>query len=221
MREQGAVRADEAPDRVEMLASNKFSQETHSTVLNRIHHGAVVHSKKSARGVEHVQTIGFTARGKLLVLASAMVLLAVGCGGDDSSNTASTGAPLVALDGSINIHGTKDLGSSTKLDVELDDLYFAPTFIKANPGSVVEISLKNDGKVKHTFTIDETKTNVELEAGQKSSVKVTLPAAGALAFYCSIHRGSGMQGAFSLTATAAATPGVPTTVASSSGGYGY
>ena len=88
---------------------------------------------------------------------------------------------------------------------------------------MVEISLKNEGEVKHTFTIDETKTNVELEAGQKSSVKVTLPAAGALAFYCSIHRGSGMQGAFSVSATAAAaaTGGTPTTVASSSGGYGY
>jgi hypothetical protein len=61
---------------------------------------------------------------------------------------------------------------------------------------------------------------VELEKGQKSSVTVTLPASGALAFYCSIHRGSGMQGAFSVSA-ATATGGVATTVASASGGYGY
>jgi len=168
-----------------------------------------------------VRTTGFTGWGKLLVLGTAMVLLAVACGGDDSSDTASTEPPLVALDGTVNNHGTKDLGTATKLDVELDDLYFAPTFIKAKPGSEVEISLKNEGEVQHTFTIDETKTNVELEAGKTSSVKVTLPATGALAFYCSFHRGGGMQGAFSVSAVAATTPAVTTTVASSSGGYGY
>jgi len=157
--------------------------------------------------------------GKVLALTAAMALLVVSCGGDDSSST-STEPPLVALDGTVNNHGTKDLGTATKLDVELDDLYFAPTFIKAKPGSQVEISLKNEGEVKHTFTIDETSTNVELEAGQKSSVKVTLPAAGALAFYCSIHIESGMQGAFSVSATTAAASGTPTTAASSSGGYG-
>ena len=150
-----------------------------------------------------------------------MALLAVACGGDDSSGESSD-PPLVALSGAVTNHGTKDLGSATKIDVELDDLYFAPTFIKAAPGAVVEVSLKNEGKVKHTFTIDETSTNVELDAGQKSSVKVTMPASGALAFYCSFHRGSGMQGAFSVSATtAAASGGTPTTVASSSGGYGY
>jgi plastocyanin len=146
-----------------------------------------------------------------------MALLAIGCG--DSGSGASSEPPLVALSGAVTNHGTKDIGSATKLDLELDDLYFAPTFIKAKPGSAVEISLKNNGKVKHTFTIDETSTNVELAAGQKSSVTVTLPASGALAFYCSIHRGSGMQGAFSVATVAAS--GVATTVASSSGGYGY
>ena len=158
--------------------------------------------------------------GKLLALTAAMALLAVACGGDDSTDTTSTEPPLVDLGGAVTNHGTKDIGSSTKVDLQLDDLYFAPTFIKAKPGSQVDISLKNEGEVKHTFTIDETSTNVELEAGQNSSVKVTLPATGALAFYCSIHIESGMQGAFSVSATTAAASGTPTTVASSSGGYG-
>ena len=166
-----------------------------------------------------MRSVRVTTMGKLIVFASAMALLAVACGGDDSSGESSD-PPLVALSGAVTNHGTKDLGSATKIELELDDLYFAPTFIKAAPGATVEISLKNEGKVKHTFTIDETSTNVELDAGQKSSVKVTLPASGALAFYCSFHRGSGMQGAFSVSG-AAASSGVTTTVASSSSGYGY
>ena len=149
-----------------------------------------------------------------------MVLLAVACGGDDSSDTTSTETPLVQLDGAVSNHGTKDLEAATNVEVELADFFFAPTFIKATPGSAVEISLSNAGGVRHTFTIDETKTNVELGAGEKSSVKVTLPATGALAFYCSFHRGSGMQGAFSVSAVAA-DPAVTTTRAiSSSGGEG-
>jgi plastocyanin len=166
-----------------------------------------------------------TAAARLLAVAATVMLLAAACGGDDSEST-STGsneAPLVSLNGTVNNHGNKDLGSATKLEVELDDLYFAPTFVKAKPGSEVEISLKNEGETQHTFTIDETKTNVEVAPGKSGNVKVKLPASGALAFYCSFHRASGMQGAFSVS-EAAATPANPapnTTAASSSGGYGY
>jgi plastocyanin len=159
----------------------------------------------------------------MMAVVASVLLLAVACG-DDGSDTASTATnepPLVALSGNVTNRGTEDLGTATKLDVELGDLFFAPTFIKATPGSVVEISLKNEGKVQHTFTIDETKTNVELAAGKDESVKVTLPASGALAFYCNFHRNSGMQGAFSVSATTASPSPPATTTASSSGGYGY
>ncbi|MEO8695123.1 MAG: cupredoxin domain-containing protein [Acidimicrobiales bacterium] len=172
--------------------------------------------------MQPTRNVRIIASGRALALVAALALLAVACGGDDKADTTSTEPPLVALDGIVNNHGTKDLGTAAKVEVELDDLYFSPTFVKAKPGTEIEISLKNDGEVKHTFTIDDTKTNVELDAGQKASVKVTLPASGALAYYCSFHRGSGMQGAFSVsTTTAAAGSGTPTTVASSSGGYGY
>ena len=185
-----------------------------------MHRRAVLQNVKTSRGMQPVRKTRIIPSGKVLALAAAMALLAVSCGGDDSSST-STEPPLVALDGTVNNHGTKDLGTATKLDVELADLYFAPTFIKAKPGSSVDISLKNEGEARHSFTIDETSTNVELDAGQSSSVKVTLPASGALAFYCSFHRGSGMQGAFSVSAVAAAPGATTTTVASSSGGAGY
>jgi plastocyanin len=168
-----------------------------------------------------IRPVRITSGGKLIAFAVAMALLAIGCGGSDKADTTSTEAPLVSLDGTVTNKGSKDIGTATKVSIELDDLYFSPTFIKAAPGAVVEISLKNEGTVKHTFTIDATSTNVELEKGQKSTVKVTLPASGALAFYCSIHRGSGMQGAFSVSAAAAASGSVTTTGASSSGGYGY
>jgi plastocyanin len=165
-----------------------------------------------------VRSAGLRTIGKFIALATAMALLAAACGGDDGDAGESTDPPLVELGGALSNHGTKDLGSATKISLELDDLYFAPTFIKAKPGSAIEVSLENEGEAKHSFTIDATNTNVELDAGQKSTVTVTLPASGALAFYCSFHRGTGMQGAFSVSA-ATASAGVTTTAASSSYGY--
>jgi plastocyanin len=156
--------------------------------------------------------------GKLIALASAMALLAMGCG--DSSSSVSSEPPLVALSGQVSNHGTKDLQTAMSVSLELDDLYFSPTFIKATPGSTIEVSLKNDGKENHTFTIDATNTDVHLAPGQKSTVQISLPATGSLNFYCSIHRSSGMQGAFAVSA--AATNSAPAaTTATPSGGYGY
>lgn len=190
-------------------------------VVNHTARGVVIPHVKTSRDMQ-VRTTGIRTGAKLVAVVAALTLFAIGCGGDDgeTTSTASNEPPLVALSGDVSNHGTKDLGTATKVDVELDDLFFAPTFIKATPGSEVEISLKNASQSQHTFTIDETKTNVELAAGKSSSVKVTLPTTGALAFYCSFHRGNGMQGAFSVSAVAA-NPAVSTTVSSSSGGYGY
>jgi plastocyanin len=165
-----------------------------------------------------VRSVGLRIIGKALALATAMAMLAVACGGDDGGSAESTDPPLVALSGALSNHGTKDLGSATKIEVELADLYFAPTFIKAKPGSAVEVSLKNEGEARHSFTIDATNTNVELDAGQKNTTTVTLPASGALVFYCSFHLAAGMQGAFSVSAVTTAAE-VTTTVASSSYGY--
>lgn len=102
------------------------------------------------------------------------------------------------------------------------------------------MSLKNDGKTQHTFTIDGLGIDQTLNPGQKATVMVTLPASGATNFYCRFHgpQGSnqGTQGAFfskagdSVTTGggAAATPSssapTPTTTASTSSsgmGSGY
>ena len=47
--------------------------------------------------------------------------------------------PTMKMTGTVNSHGSKDLsskGSSASIDVEADDYYFSPTFIKAAAGQV-------------------------------------------------------------------------------------
>jgi plastocyanin len=128
---------------------------------------------------------------KTIILLGAVAVFLVGCGDSGSSSTP------VKLSGSVNNKGTKDLSGSS-MEIELDDFYFNPTFIKGGtPGSTVTLELKNEGKQPHTFTSKALGVDERLEAGSTKTVTVTLPASGATEFHCTFHlQSNGMQGAF-------------------------
>jgi plastocyanin len=175
---------------------------------------------------------------RLAVAAGAIVLVA-GCSGssdnvESGSGGQATASPPVSLSGTVNDHGEKDLsGDQPSLDLELDDSYFAPTYVRAAPGAVVKVELENEGSKTHTFTLDDKSVDVKLDGGGKSTVDVTMPASGSLHFFCQIHSGAGMQGAFVVTEASGgsgsgagapsttATTMAPSTTAASGGGYGY
>jgi plastocyanin len=138
--------------------------------------------------------------GILLVAATALT----GCGGDgdDEAPAAGTDGPPVSLEGPVDDHGTEDVGGAEEADLEmtLDDSYFAPTFVRAEPGEAVHLTLVNEGDATHTFTIDALSIDEQLGAGERAEVEVALPErAEPVVFYCRFHRAGGMQGAFALT----------------------
>ena len=123
----------------------------------------------------------------------AVVLVTGGCGGDGKGGAEGAGtAPPVSLAGAVNNHGAKTASSAT-VELELDDFYFGPTFIKATPGQQIKIELHNEGAAPHTFTmagVDE-----ELQPGAKKTITITAPQSGLANFTCRFHVGQGMQGA--------------------------
>jgi uncharacterized cupredoxin-like copper-binding protein len=108
-------------------------------------------------------------------------------------------SPPVSLEGKVTNKGEKTVKSG-KISVEADDFYFKPTFEKSKLGSTVKVSLKNEGKTQHTFTIPSLGIDTVLDPGKKATVDVTLPTDGALGFFCRFHgpdaTNQGMQGAF-------------------------
>lgn len=114
--------------------------------------------------------------------------------------------------------GTKDALASSSVEIEADDFYFNPTFIKARPGQTLTVELKNEGKQPHTFTIDGMVDQM-VNPGQTMNVQVAVPQSGALNFYCRFHRGRGMQGAIYTSAGSPATGAPATTGAGSGSGY--
>jgi plastocyanin len=105
----------------------------------------------------------------------------------------------VNVSGKVNVKGKKDIStkSSASLEVEQDDFYFEPTFVKVKPGEKVTVELKNEGSSTHTFTSDSLKVNQQVAPGKSKKVTITIPrSAKAFQFHCSIHQSKGMQGAF-------------------------
>ncbi len=149
----------------------------------------------------------------LSILLVGIAMLGVACGDDDDTTdegspvattaTAASGATSgattdetpVALAGQVNNEGTGEI-KGDEIEVELDDFYFGPTFIKGTPGATVTLELENESDNTHTFTSDALGVDQEVAAGENAEVDVTLPAEGAVAFYCRFHQDRGMQGAF-------------------------
>jgi plastocyanin len=156
---------------------------------------------------------------KLLIAMTAIAFVAASCGDDDddqgtaapsategtavgtetsvassASEGTSGGSAPVALEGTVNNEGTAEV--SDEVDVEMDDYYFEPTFLKASPGATIQVKLENEGDDNHTFTIDALGIDQEVAPGESATVDVTLPQEGAVRFYCRFHGGQGMQGAF-------------------------
>jgi plastocyanin len=170
-----------------------------------------------------------TSRASALVIGAVMTIAVAGaCSGssDDvqaGSPSTQTEAAPVSLSGKVNDHGEKDLsGSNPELQMELDDSYFAPTYVKAEPGAVVKVELENEGSKTHTFTIDDHTVDVTVDPGSKATVDVTVPESGSLHYFCQFHSGSGMQGSF-VVASAASTPttgAAPSSTTPTSDDYG-
>jgi plastocyanin len=141
-------------------------------------------------------------RPRALFLAA--VLLA-GCGGTNTkagTSATTTSGPAetapVSLPGQVNNHGTATAAGAT-FDLEQDNFYFNPTFVKAKGGTTVQVTLKNEGSSPHTFTIASPAVDVTVDPGKTATADVALPASGTVPFFCRFHRGSGMQGAFVVT----------------------
>ena len=126
----------------------------------------------------------------------------------------------MSLPGTVNKGETGDATSGT-LEVELDDFYFGPTYIKAMPGQTIKLHLSNEGKTDHTFTSSALNVDQQLSPGQAADVTVTMPMSGATQFHCRFHESSGMQGAFYFNAGDAVGGASASSSADTGGDGGY
>jgi plastocyanin len=161
---------------------------------------------------------------KRLLAALVMYLAMTSCNGGEpepeatetataTSTPSEAPSPPVSLSGVVNDHGREDLsarGAEVSLELELDNFYFEPTFIKVAPGATVKLEAFNEGDVQHNFGIDSPAVDQTFDPEARRSFDVKLPTSGVVNFYCKFHRGQGMQGAFYFEEGGTAAPATPT-----------
>lgn len=129
-----------------------------------------------------------------------------GTTGAEEEETSDEGTVMIAGEEATN-HGAEDVTGLSETEVEVDDYYFEPTVLEGEAGQSLSVSLHNEGAVAHTFTIDEQEVDVQLSGGASDQADVTFPESGALVFYCTFHRSSGMLGGLSVGGELSAASG--------------
>ena len=91
-------------------------------------------------------------------------------------------------------HGTKDVKGQGELDLEADNYYFEPTFLRGTPGQKLKLEIENTSSTLHNFSIAEQHIDVDIPRKGKAVVEVTFPPSGVVVFFCKFHQSRGMNG---------------------------
>ncbi len=125
----------------------------------------------------------------------------------------------------FNDRGVANGTGKTEVAISTENFAFAPSFIQGTPGSRVTLVVKNDSTAGHNVSLAAQSIDKNIAAGATERIEVSIPATGALLFFCKFHAGSGMNGellsgtiepqAIAATGTGGAAP-APTTAGGSS-----
>jgi plastocyanin len=111
-----------------------------------------------------------------------------------SSAEPSKGRSLTLGDLTFSDRGTKDAKGKGALDLEADNYYFAPTFLRGTPGQKLKLEIGNESSTLHNFSIPEQNIDVDIPRKGKVVVEVTFPSSGAVRYFCKFHSTRGMNG---------------------------
>ncbi len=103
----------------------------------------------------------------------------------------------------ISDHGTKEVKGQAERELEADDYYFKPTFLRGAPGQTLRLEIENESSTLHNISIPEQHIDKDIPPKGKVEVEVTFPPSGVVRFFCKFHAALGMSGAL---LTGEATP---------------
>ena len=106
----------------------------------------------------------------------------------------SGGRSITLGDLTFSNHGTKDVKGQGELDLEADNYYFAPTFLRGTPGQKLKVEIENESSTLHNFSIPDQHLDVDIPRKGKVAVEITFPPSGVVYFFCKFHSARGMNG---------------------------
>ena len=131
---------------------------------------------------------------KLSRILTLAALLSVGHSFITSSAESPKEKSITLGDVTFSDHGTKDVKGQGELDLEADNYYFEPTFLRGTPGQKIKLEIKNDSATLHNFSIPKQYVDVNIPRKGKVVVEITFPSSGVVAYFCKFHVSRGMNG---------------------------
>ena len=131
----------------------------------------------------------------LLVGAALGAAILVACGGGDAKQ-------LKLGDLTFADKGTKDASGAASIEVEVDNYYFEPTFLRGTAGQKLKLTVQNASTTIHNISVSSQPIDKDIPAAGKIEVEVAFPQSGVLLFLCKYHTIQGMNGEL-LTGSAA------------------
>ena len=95
----------------------------------------------------------------------------------------------------FNDHGTVDVRGKGEVDVEADDGYFEPTFLRGSPGQTLKLVVENESSALHNVSIPGLGVDTNVPPHASAEIEVTFPQSGSTTFFCKFHTALGMNGA--------------------------
>jgi plastocyanin len=130
---------------------------------------------------------------RLGAVVGVLAIVATAC-----SNSSSSSPGGGSSSSSSEEETTLDVTGKTSAEVEAynegSEFYFEPSTLTGSAGQSLTITVKNEGDIPHTFTIDDQNVDVELQPDQEQDVTVAFPDSGSVEFHCRFHVGLGMKG---------------------------
>jgi nitrite reductase (NO-forming) len=128
----------------------------------------------------------------LTIAASVLAALALACGGDEGSSPAATTSPAPGQATQPASGGS----SATTIDVvAAAGNVFEPRRPTVRAGQPFTVNVRNSDSVAHNFTIQNGPSSGNIAPGATATVSFTAPTGGGgIAFFCSIHGQSSMNG---------------------------
>ena len=128
-------------------------------------------------------------------LLAVLVLLAASCGGGGEQQGGGGGGGTITLsDGQLAVDRGTARVSGTAATIDAGDFFFSPTILEGPPGQEVTLTVTNTGQALHNFSIPGGSVDVDLQAGESTTVTVTFPSSGAVTFECKYHLAQDMRG---------------------------
>jgi plastocyanin len=156
---------------------------------------------------------GFVLLKRALLVFTALVLLSsafalAACGGNDdgddegggqveTSAPVATIAPTAAPTATTTAQATSAAGGPQQITIA--DFSYAPITLTAQAGQPVNLTVRNQGALPHTFTITGVVDSGTLQAGAQAAVNFTPSQAGTLTYFCTIHGQATMSGTLTVS----------------------